>query len=911
MQSKTWDQPPSWSTSPIDPVTQRWIRNPSDERAAANGCRFNESRGQHVIDFAAHYLKLYEGDFACQALIARDWQIEVTMRLFSWEKWSERLNRWVRRFTKASVWVPKKNKKALALDTEVPTPNGWTTVGALKIGDTVFDLHGCRCRITDKTEIFTGRPCYEVEFSNGQKIICDEGHLWTTRSLLQEVRIGGRVASSRTYPYRDRETKEIAETLERYDGAKVHSLPVGGAIETPYAKLPIEPYVFGAWLGDGDSDGARITCSNDDYQHWFDEFAAWGVELRAPHKKANSNACRAAIGKKWGPFRTSLRTMGVLLNKHIPPQYLRASFPQRLALLQGLMDTDGCINKDGKNLIFSTSSAAMRDGVAELLSTLGIKFRIRFIEISESWWIQFHCFRDILPVFRMARKLARMRLSTENEMAARSRSIQILAVRPVSSRPVQCVTVDSPSHQFLVGRRMVPTHNSPTLAWWGLYLFAADGEMGQKVFFCAKDGAQAREIAGKHAIEMVMSSPELGAECDINKSLMQITHRPTRSILKPLSSGDSTAQKAKEGINGSVLVDETHVVDRAFMNRISRAGISRSEPLQIEVSTAGDDPESYGREQYEYGKRVESGEFEDERFFFISYEAPQDLTDAQLSEDPVKVGKLANPAWGHTVHEEEFLDDYRRSTASISKLAEFKKYRCNVWQQAVNPWLRAHDWRACKRDFTEADLLGRECFGALDLALTRDMLAWCLIFPMPELGPETYRILPRFFLPEQAARHNNDKVPFLNWAKAGLITLTPGDTADYAFVKKTVVDDSEKFALQEYAYDPWNADLLTSQLEEEYGLRRVKFPQTISNFAEPCRDWERLVISGQLQHNGHAVLTWQAGHVTVKSDPNGNIRPVKPPMEDLRKIDGIVGGIMALARAMEMAGKMDPSITYR
>jgi len=547
----------------VNASTRKWIRNISDEKAAAAGCRMNESRGQHVIDFAARFLRLYEGDAAGQPLVAADWQIEVAMRLFGWEKWSERLGRWIRRFTKASIWIPKKNGK------------------------------------------------------------------------------------------------------------------------------------------------------------------------------------------------------------------------------------------------------------------------------------------------------------------------------------------------------------SPTLAWFALYLLCADGEPGQKCFLCAKDGAQARDIAGKHAVEMVTSSTALSAQCEVNKSLMRITHLATRSSMQPLSSGDSTSQKAKEGINGSIFVDETHVVDRAYMNRLSRAGISRSEPMHIEVSTAGDDPQSYGKQQYDYGKRVQDGMEDDERFFFAAYECPQDLSDAALAEDPLKWGRMANPAMGRLVHEQEFLEDYNRSRASASALAEFKKYRLNIWQQAVCPWLKMDDWARCRTEFTEAELLGRECFGGLDLAKTRDMIAWVLVFPWPENGPECFRIMPHFFLPEAAARANNDKVPFLNWAAAGHLKLTPGDSADYGFLKKQIVADSERFNLVEFAFDPWNADQLTLQLEEEYGLRRILFKQGYANFAEPTRDFERLVIGGTLQHNGDPILSWQAGHVQVKTDPNGNIRPVKPPNEDLRKIDGIVGGIMALARALEMAGKTSPTISFR
>jgi phage terminase large subunit-like protein len=157
---------------------------------------------------------------------------------------------------------------------------------------------------------------------------------------------------------------------------------------------------------------------------------------------------------------------------------------------------------------------------------------------------------------------------------------------------------------------------SPTAAWWGLYLFAGDGEQGQKVFSGAKDGTQAG-LMQRHAFEMAKASPALAAVCKFRENDMRITHVPTRSTYTILSSGDSRSQKAKEGINGSIIIDETHVVDDEFMRRINRAGISRSEPLLIEVSTAGKDPNCYGRRRYDHGKRVEAGQTEDQGLLFL------------------------------------------------------------------------------------------------------------------------------------------------------------------------------------------------------------------------------------------------------------------------------------------------------
>jgi phage terminase large subunit-like protein len=454
---------------------------------------------------------------------------------------------------------------------------------------------------------------------------------------------------------------------------------------------------------------------------------------------------------------------------------------------------------------------------------------------------------------------------------------------------------------------------TPTLAAWGLYLLAGDGEQGQKVFLAAKDGSQARELAGKHVVEMLLSSPELMAECTLNRSLMQVTHEETRSILRPLSSSNSRTQESKEGLNGSIMVDEVHVVDADFMSRISRAGISRSEPLQIEVSTAGNNPDGYGKQRFDRACEIEKGTFEDQDTFVAVYAAPQTLSDADLDADPLKYGRLANPAMGHTVDPEEYLKDYANSKASgLQALLDFKMYRLNIWQHSSNPWLAAGDWQRCEEAFTLADLEGETCWAGLDLSRTQDMSSLVLVFK----HGESYRLLPYFWLPEEVARDRNSQVPFLSWARSGFLDLTPGNVIDYTFIRSRFRDLAKRFKIQTLAYDPHYAEETTQTLEqgamdavgqvieEATGVRRVPFLQSLMNFTKPTKDFERLVIAGKLHHNGHPILTWQAGHVQVKSDANQNIRPVKPPRQDMKKIDGIVAGIMALSEAMKGQGEV-------
>lgn len=448
---------------------------------------------------------------------------------------------------------------------------------------------------------------------------------------------------------------------------------------------------------------------------------------------------------------------------------------------------------------------------------------------------------------------------------------------------------------------------SPTLAAWGLHLLCGDGEQGQKVFLAAKDGKQAREIAGKHAVEMLLQSQELMDECVLNRSTLQITHLPTRSLMVPLSSSNARTQESKEGLNGSVCIDEVHVVDRDFIRRISRTGISRSEPLQIEGSTAGSNPDGYGKERFDYALEVVLGKREDQDLFVAIHAAPQDLADEDLEKDPLHYGRMANPAMGQTVDPEEFLKDYETSKRSLQALRDFRMYRLNIWQKTANPWLRESDWLKCRRDFPEAELLGRPCYAGLDLSKTRDLTALVLVFPWED---GTYRLLPFYWLPEETAHEVAGRVPYQQWAGSSHIELTPGGSCDYAFIRKRFRELAAKYEIRQLVYDSWQAEETTQTMEqgvvldgkaieEGTGVPRFEFRQTLSNYAEPTAEFEKLVIDGRLHHHGHPVLTWQAGHICIWSDANKNKRPVKPKSTDPKTIDGIVAAIMGLSHAMK------------
>ena len=445
---------------------------------------------------------------------------------------------------------------------------------------------------------------------------------------------------------------------------------------------------------------------------------------------------------------------------------------------------------------------------------------------------------------------------------------------------------------------------SPTMAAWGMYLLIGDEEPGQKVFLGSKDGTQVRKNAAKHASEMVRQSPELAEECTVNKVECTITHEPSRSVMMPLSSSNERTTKSKEGLNGSMLVDETHVVDREFMNRVSRAGISRAEPLHAEFSTVGDDPDSYGKERFDLAEKVLRGEEVRQTLFAAIYAAPATVTDAELEENILEYGQMANPAMGHTVDPAELLADYRNSRSSPALLASFKMYRLNIWQNAASPWLSMDGWLKGKREFTEADFYGRTCWSALDLASVKDFASLTLCFPE---GDDAFSFLWWFWLPEETARAVKHLIPIDSWLSDSRVqlTLTPGARIDYGYIRSAYRELAKRFDIQELTYDPWNAEQTTQELHEGVrdkdgeiveagtGIPRVAFSQSVKTFNEPTKRFEASVIDGLILHNGDPLATWMAGNATIRPDSNENYKPLKPKNGSVKKIDGIITAIMA------------------
>jgi phage terminase large subunit-like protein len=157
-------------------------------------------------------------------------------------------------------------------------------------------------------------------------------------------------------------------------------------------------------------------------------------------------------------------------------------------------------------------------------------------------------------------------------------------------------------------------------------------------------------------------------------------------------------------------------------------------------------------------------------------------------------------------------------------------------------------------------------------------------------------------LAEAAIERHGHEVDYARWAADGWLTVIPGPIVDYSFVEQDVVKILDQFDVRCLAFDQHYAHEFVQRLAEQHGWRGVQFvfPQTILGYAGPTAKFERLVLAGKLGHRGNPITTWQAGHTQIKTDANENMRPIKPKHGNIKKIDGVVTGIMALRAADEI-----------
>lgn len=344
-----------------------------------------------------------------------------------------------------AISLPPGCGKLLADDTPVMTADGWKRHGDLIVGDRVVGLDGNYKRVE---YVFPKNVAnYEVEFTNGDKIQCHGNHEWvvynrhthkdeirTTESMLNDVL----------------ETGEPNKRGHRY----CFLLPFVDVMQGAEKDLPVDAYVFGAWLGDGTTNKPAVTICNTDVDIAI-EFCKRGYGLKKVYEQVGCKRYEF-IGLRDDLKKIGLCAVRNARQKYIPEIYLTASLKQRLDLLAGLIDTDG--TKIGNGYIYSTTNEEVRDGVCALISTFGWRYGVCKHEpmLSSSgiqgkravYSIKFY------PTYYVPCKVARKRV----RVPALRRKIAIKRITPIEPVQGNCIQVEG--RIYRVGKTMLPTHNS-------------------------------------------------------------------------------------------------------------------------------------------------------------------------------------------------------------------------------------------------------------------------------------------------------------------------------------------------------------------------------------------------------------------------------------------------------------------
>ena len=427
--------------------------------------------------------------------------------------------------------------KGHPLNERVPTPDGWRMWGDLTVGDRIFDRHGDPTVVTaifDRGEL----PAYRVMFSDESSVDVDGDHLWAVRDSGQSH-----------HPWIAASTAELARhELKRIRGWRFH-IPMAGA--TRYdaaAALPLHPYVVGALISNGSMTSKYHTVLSTP-----DEAVAERVRAAGQQCIKINDADPAICDRYRLPYATvlteQLRMRVHSKHKTVPDGYLTASVPDRIALLQGLMDGDGAKRDDTRRSVaYFTSSEMLAEDVRELVNSLGGTGIVKRYDRGDKG-IEF-AVRVLLPSgiepFSTARKSGNGSAGVRNLQPKRA----IVSIKPIGQREIRCITVAAPDHLYLIGQGYHVTHNTQIFTSYADRWLNKPENAGKRVLIIAhtdelisQAARRQREISPKRRVGIVKAAQ--------NEVLAEIVV----SSRQTLASSRRREQIKRVGL---IIIDECH-----------------------------------------------------------------------------------------------------------------------------------------------------------------------------------------------------------------------------------------------------------------------------------------------------------------------------------------------------------------
>lgn len=350
--------------------------------------------------------------------------------------------------------------KALDVNTPIMTTWGWKNHGDLRPGDFIYGADGLPKRVTANMP-HVEEESYWVEFDDGAAVVAGAGHLWEVDRDHPYADHGQRIRKKAVVTTTDLIWSVPGRSTQRPD-----RIAIAAPLNSPPKRLLIDPYVLGAWLGDGATDSGVLYAAEQDIEH-FSKLGRISLTKKDPAGKKQDFHRINIEG-----LQTKLRLLGILGHKHIPDDYLEASVEQRWELLRGIMDTDGCATKPGNCTVTSKLEHLARQYLT-LACSLGLKATLRsdFNKLNGKIYGPYYHVSFMAPPGSRIFNLPRKRDNTVFAQNERSRHRYVKYVKALGPRTVNCISVEG--EIYLAGERFVATHNSTSAnvfwpAWeWG------------------------------------------------------------------------------------------------------------------------------------------------------------------------------------------------------------------------------------------------------------------------------------------------------------------------------------------------------------------------------------------------------------------------------------------------------------
>lgn len=416
----------------------------------------------------------------------------------------------------------------------------------------------------------------------------------------------------------------------------------------------------------------------------------------------------------------------------------------------------------------------------------------------------------------------------------------------------------------------------------GLYMLFADGEARPEVYSAATVKDQAK-ICFADAVEIVKAT-------DLKNYLHpyrnSIVYELKGGMMKPLSSDYGT----HDGLNPSCgIIDEFHAhKDSGMFDVIKSAFGARRQPLMFIITTAGFNKAGACYAYRDNVIKVLRGVNHDDSLFGIIY-----TLDRSEEWDNPKMWIKSNPNLGVSLSADYLADQVMDAKNRPEAVRNVMTKNVNLWVDAEKTWILDKTWMQCCGTTNPETLRGCECWGGLDLSNVSDITAYVLIFH----ENERFQLLPLFWIPKEkmVEKIRKENINYDSWVSGGYVKVTEGNVIDYDFVKADILRFVADYGLKTSAYDRWNSSQTIIDLQNE-GMTFNPFGQGYGSMSAPTKEFEKLVLTGKVEHFGNPVLRWMLASTVIKSDPAGNIKPDKE--KSTQKIDGIVAAIMALGEWM-------------